>query len=94
MRVARENYRSLAKFLISSISKFPHATAWYQPKRSSCSTSRSSKLSLETGMIKKPVQQVTREIHYDPLADDVRTLITVAWSHRGLMRRATVETMV
>jgi hypothetical protein len=52
------------------------------------------KAELETGMFKKPVEELAREIHYDPLPDDVRTVIIAAWSRGGLLPAATVEQMV
>jgi hypothetical protein len=46
------------------------------------------------GMYKKPIEVLAREIHYDPLPDDVRTVIIAAWSRGGLLPPATVEQMV
>jgi len=45
------------------------------------------------GMYEKPIDVLAREIHYDPLPDDVRTVIIAAWSRGGLLPRAAVEQM-
>jgi hypothetical protein len=52
------------------------------------------KAELETGMFKKPVEELVREIHYDPLPDDVRMVTIAAWSRGGLLPAAAVEEMV
>jgi hypothetical protein len=49
---------------------------------------------LETGMFKKSVEELAREIHYDPLPDDVRMVIIAAWSRGGLLPAAAIEQMV
>jgi hypothetical protein len=46
------------------------------------------------GMYKKPIEVLAREIHNDPLPDDVRTVIIAAWSRGGLLPRAAIEEMV
>ena len=38
------------------------------------------------GMYKKPIAELAREIHYDPLPDEVRTVIIAAWSRGGCFR--------
>ena len=52
------------------------------------------KAELETGMFKKPVEELAREIHYDPLPDDVRTVIIAAWTRGGLLPPAAITAMV
>jgi hypothetical protein len=42
------------------------------------------KAEIETGMHKKPIELLAKEIHYDPLPEDVRTVIIAAWSRGGL----------
>jgi hypothetical protein len=46
------------------------------------------------GMYKKPIELLAKEIHYDPLPEDVRTVIIAAWSRGGLLPAAAVERMV
>jgi hypothetical protein len=51
------------------------------------------KAELETG-VKKQVEEIARDIHYDPLPDYVRMVIIAAWTRGGLLSRAAVEQMV
>jgi hypothetical protein len=52
------------------------------------------KAEIETGIYKKPIEVLAKEIRYDPLPDDVRTVIIAAWSRGGLLPAATIERMV
>jgi hypothetical protein len=49
---------------------------------------------IANGMYKKPIEVLAREIHYDPLPNDVRTVIIAAWSRGGVLPRASVQQMV
>jgi hypothetical protein len=44
---------------------------------------------IANGMYKKPIEAIAREIHYDPLPEDVRTVIIAAWMRGGLLPAAT-----
>jgi hypothetical protein len=46
------------------------------------------------GMHKKPVELLAREIHYEPLPSDVRTVVIAAWQRGGMLPKATVEEMM
>jgi hypothetical protein len=96
MRVARENYRISREAPLEIINS-------HTPARDRVKAAKALlvmldlalfKAELETGMFKKPVEELAREIHYDPLPDDVRTVIIAAWSRGGLLPAATVEQMV
>jgi len=39
-------------------------------------------------MFKKPVEEIAREIRYDPLSEDVRAVIIAAWSRGRLLPAA------
>jgi len=49
---------------------------------------------IANGMYKKPIELLAKEIHYDPLPDDVRTVIIAAWSRGGMLPKAAIEQMV
>jgi hypothetical protein len=52
------------------------------------------KAEIETGMFKKPVDQLVKEYRYDPLPDEVRAVIIASWKRGGLLPAAAVEQMV
>ena len=52
------------------------------------------KAEIETGMFKKPVDQLVKEYRYDPLPDEVRAVIIASWKRGGLLPAAMVEGMV
>lgn len=52
------------------------------------------KAEIECGMYKKPIEAVAREIRYDPLPDEVRTVVIQSWRNFGLLPAATIEQMV
>jgi hypothetical protein len=49
---------------------------------------------IANGMYKKPVEVLAREIHYEPLPPEVRTIVIAALTRGGLLPAATVERMV
>jgi hypothetical protein len=52
------------------------------------------KAEIETGMYKKPVEPLVREIRYDPLPDDVHVVVIQSWKNFGLLPPAAIEQMV
>jgi hypothetical protein len=46
------------------------------------------------GLYKKPLDLLAKEIHYDPLAPEVRTVIIQNWRNFGMLPAATIEQMV
>jgi len=42
------------------------------------------------GMYKKPVRVLAREIHYEPLPDEVRITVIEAWKRGGLVSNAAI----
>jgi hypothetical protein len=56
-------------------------------------TSHSSKLK-STGMYKQPIEAVARGIRYDPLPDEIRTIIVQSWRNFGLLPEAAIQQMV
>jgi hypothetical protein len=52
------------------------------------------KAEIETGMYRKPIEAIAKEFQYEPLPDEVRTVIVAAWQRGGLLPRPTIEQMV
>jgi hypothetical protein len=52
------------------------------------------KAEIECGMYKKPIEVLAKEIHYDPLPDEVRAVIIASWKRGGLLPAAAIEQMV
>jgi hypothetical protein len=52
------------------------------------------KAELEVGMYKKPLADIAKEIHYEPLPPDVRAVVIASWRNFGLLPPATIERMV
>jgi len=46
---------------------------------------------IANGLYKKPIEQLTEEVHYEPLPAEVRTVVIAAWQRGGLLPKATVE---
>jgi hypothetical protein len=46
------------------------------------------------GMYKKPVELLAKEIHYQPLPDEIRAVIIASWKRGGMLPAATIEQMV
>ncbi len=46
------------------------------------------------GMCKKPIEILAREVHYEPLPAEVRTVVLAAWTRGGLLPKGTIEQMV
>jgi len=52
------------------------------------------KAEIETGMYKKPIELLAKEIRYDPLPDDIRIVVIQSWKNFGMLPAATIEEMV
>jgi len=46
------------------------------------------------GMYKKPIELLAKEIHYEPVPGEIRTVIIASWMHGGLLPAATIEQVV
>jgi hypothetical protein len=49
---------------------------------------------IETGMFKKPVEVLARQIHYELLPADVRAAVIAAWVRGGLSPQSAITRMV
>jgi hypothetical protein len=49
---------------------------------------------MAAGIYKRPIEEIAKTFHYDPLPPEVRTIIIASWKRGGLLPAATVEQMV
>jgi hypothetical protein len=49
---------------------------------------------MTAGIYKKPIEEIAKTFHYEPLPPEVRALIIAAWMRGGLLPRLAIETMV
>lgn len=52
------------------------------------------KAEIECGLYKKPIELLAKEVHYEPLAPEVRAVVIAAWTRGGLLPAPVVEGMV
>ena len=52
------------------------------------------KVEIECGFYKKPIEAIAKEIRYDPLPEEIRTVIMPAWTRGGLLPPTAIETML
>jgi hypothetical protein len=46
------------------------------------------------GIYEKPIDMFAREVHYEPLPAEVRTVVIAAWTRGALLPRAAIEQIV
>lgn len=100
MNVTRENYRISREALLKIIN--PGEGERIAPPRDRVEAAKALvmldlavfKAEIETGMHKKPIEVLAREVHYEPLAPEVRAVVIAAWTRGGLLPRAAIEQMV
>lgn len=46
------------------------------------------------GLYKRPIEEMAKAIHYEPLPGEVRVAVIAAWRRGGLLPQATIEQMV
>jgi hypothetical protein len=46
------------------------------------------------GMYKKPIEVLAREVHYEPLPNEVRAVVIAAWIRGGLLPKAVIQKIV
>jgi hypothetical protein len=107
IQFTRENYRMMRERLLKIIYWQPDpevAIEWQRPPKNEDVIDAAKSLvlldlalfkaELEVGMYKKPLADIAKEIHYEPLAADVRAVVIASWRNFGLLPAATVEQMV
>jgi hypothetical protein len=105
LAVTRENYRVVRDELFKTLYWTPDNAVPGMPKPQARDRIEAGKTivmldlallqaELANGMYKKPVEIIAREIHYEPLAPEVRAVIIASWKRGGLLPAAAIETMV
>lgn len=95
MRITRENHRISRDALLEIInSRVPSRDRVEAAKALVMLDLSVFKAELETGMFKKPVEVLAKEIRYDPVPDDVRLVMIASWKRGGLLPPAVIEHMV
>lgn len=102
MAFTRENYRMVRERLLKIVFwkpeyglKQPWDTTVVEAARNLVMLDLALlKAEIETGMYKKPIEALAKEIHYEPLPPEVRMVIIAAWERGGLLPRAAIEQMV
>jgi hypothetical protein len=105
MSFTRENYRMMREELLKIVYWDPETATAGVPKPLAKDRIEAAKnvvmmdlalLSAEiaNGMYKKPVEAIAREFRYDPLPDEIRTVVIASWQRGGLLPKAMVEKMI
>jgi hypothetical protein len=105
MNFTRENYRMMREELLKIVYWTPDNAPEGERKPPARDRIEAAKnvvmmdlalLSAEiaNGIYRKPIETLAKEFRYDPLPDEVRTVIIAAWTRGGLLPRAAVEQMV
>ena len=95
MRVTRENHRISRDALLEIVqSRAPSKDRVEAAKALVMLDLAVFKAEIETGMFKKPVEQLAREFHYEPLPGEVREIIIRSWRNFGMLPATIVEQMI
>jgi hypothetical protein len=95
INITRENYRISRDALLEIIhSRVPSKDRVEAAKALVMLDLAVFKAELETGTFKKPVEVLAKEFQYDPLPNEVRTVVIAAWTRGGLLPRTAIEQMV
>jgi hypothetical protein len=101
----RENYRMMREELLKIVYWTPDDNLQGMPKPLARDRVEAAKsvvmldlaiLNAEAaaGMYKKPIEAIAKEIHYQPLPDEIRAVIIASWKRGGMLPAVTVEQMV
>jgi hypothetical protein len=102
MNFTRENYRMMREELLKIV-YWKDGDAGSRPRAQDRIEAAKSVVILDlallnaevtNGMYKKPVEAIAREFRYDPLPNEVRTVVIAAWMRGGLLPKAAIEQMV
>jgi hypothetical protein len=95
MNITRENHRISREALLEIIySRVPSKARVEAAKALVMPDLAVFKAELETGMFKKPVEVLAKEIRYDPVPEDVRVVMIALWKRGGLLPPGIIESMV
>jgi hypothetical protein len=102
MNFTRENYRMMREALFNIIYWIPGNGQPAPDARDVVDAAKNvvmmdlALLSAEiaNGMYRKPIDIIAKEFRYDPLPDEIRTVVIAAWSRGGLLPKVAIEQMV
>jgi hypothetical protein len=105
MNFTRENYRMMREELLKIVYWTPDTALPGMPNPLAKDRIEAAKnvvmmdlallaAEIANGMYKKPIEMIAKEFRYDPLPDDVRTVIIASWKRGGMLPAAVVEEMV
>lgn len=49
---------------------------------------------LDCGLYKRPIEDLAKQVRYEPLPDDLRLVVIAAWRRGGLLPQAAIERMI
>jgi len=102
MSFTRENYRMMREELLKVVywkdgdgGSRPRAQDRVEAAKSTVMLDLALlKAEIETGMYKKPVEALVKEIRYDPLQPELRAVVIRSWRNFGLLPEAAIQAMV
>jgi len=95
MRVTRENHRISRDALLEIIHGGAPAKDRVEAAKALVMLDLAVfKAELETGMFKKPVEVLAKEIHYEPVPEEIRRAIIASWMRTQLLPASVIENMV
>jgi hypothetical protein len=101
----RENYRMMREELLKIVYWKPEDAVAGMPRPLAKDRVEAAKAVVQldlailqaeaaAGMYRKPIEEIAKSIHYEPLPDEVRTVIIAAWRRGGLLPTQMVDQMV
>lgn len=95
MRVTRENHRISRDALLGIIHGGAAAKDRVEAAKALVMLDLAVfKAEIETGMFQKPVKVMAKEIHYEPIPEEIRRAIIASWMRTQLLPMAVLEKMV
>ena len=105
LALMRENYRLMREELLKIVYWQPEDTQPGVPKPLVKDRVEAAKAVVQldlailqaeaaAGMYRKPVEELAKSVHYEPLPPEIRTVIIAAWQRGGLLPATVVEEMV
>ena len=105
MNFTRENYRMMREALLKIVYWNRNTTDKGAPRPLARDVAEAAKnvvmldlallkAEIETGMYKKPIEALAKDITYQPLPEEIRTVVITSWRRGGLLPAATIEQMV
>lgn len=101
----RENYRLMREELLKIVYWTPQSVEPGVPKPLAKDRVEAAKAVVQldlailqaeaaAGMYRKPVEELAKAVHYEPLPPEIRTVIIAAWQRGGLLPAGAIEQMV